>query len=146
MAKKQRWVGPFKFAYDNRTCVKCEKLTAYKLNFCGFLVSCCREHALEGLVSKEGGRTLDEAKRELAEIDADRWQALNTHRMTWVPIAERLPTQKRQRVILSDGEWTTIGHLSGNGWYVDESAEACGPTALARFSHWMEMPPAPRPL
>lgn len=144
MAKRKRWEGPFKLENgSDGKCVKCDAKWQYRLSFFSYCVACCRKHAIEGLTSREGGRTLKEAEAEVAEIDAERWRSTNTHKLTWVPIKDRLPTNPRQMVILSDGDWTTFGRLSGDGWYVLESAEACGHAALARFSHWMEMPPAP---
>lgn len=144
MGGQKPWDGPFKFENgSDGKCVKCDDKWQYRISFCGYSVAVCREHAIEGLTSKEGRRTLAEAEREIDEIDAERWRSLNTHRLAWVPVGEKLPEGHMKRVILSDGDWVTFGRLSGDGWHVDESAEGCGPVGLNRFSHWMEMPRAP---
>lgn len=61
----------------------------------------------------------------------------------WIPVSERLPDDDLEMVLLTDGEWVTFGRQSGDGWYVEESAEALGPRELSRFTHWMPLPEPP---
>jgi hypothetical protein len=61
----------------------------------------------------------------------------------WIAVGERLPEDGLEMVLLTDGEWVTFGRQSGDGWYVEESAEALGPRELSRFSHWMPLPEPP---
>ena len=64
----------------------------------------------------------------------------------WIRASERLPddaVENLQTVLLSDGDWVTIGHRSGDGWYVIEAAEALGHTTFDRLPYWMPLPEPP---
>lgn len=147
MSNRKPWEGPFKFENGgDGKCVKCDAKWQYRISFGGYAVAVCREHAIEGLTSKEGRRTIAEAEREIDEIDDERWRSMNTHRLTWVPVEQRLPekgipvigwlpgaTQSFEcRFNEHDGVWCDYG----TGVYLNEHEQ---PT------HWMPFPPAPRP-
>ena len=139
MAKPKRWEGPFKF--DNGgdgTCVKCDAKWQYRIVFGGFPVAVCREHALEGLVSKDGGRTKARALEEIAEIDAERWRSMNTHVLSWVPVRDKLPPVM-EKVMAFDPHWPIIQSARHDG-----EAWNCEGVDFLEPTHWMPLPKLPR--
>lgn|GEM_PF-2091415 len=135
------WKGPFKFPPPiDGTCIKCDLPGRYLLNVLGLQARCCLEHTTEGLCSKEGGRTLAQAKKEIAEFEADRWRDANTHRMTWVPVAERLPEEGE--FVLTFGPDMRPGHYIPITMFVQGKWRADGVWLVP--THWMPLPPPPR--
>ena len=57
----------------------------------------------------------------------------------WVPASVRLP-EDRKTVLLSDGDWITMGRKVDDEWYVLECAEAMGYYAFTRLPFWMPLP------
>ena len=57
----------------------------------------------------------------------------------WVPASVRLP-EDRKTVLLSDGDWITMGRKVDDEWYVLECADAMGFYALTRLPFWMPLP------
>lgn len=107
----------------------------------GWPVMCCREHAIEGLSSREGGKTVEEAEAEVAEVDAEQWRALNTHKLTWIPVGERLP-ERNEIVLAFDQGGVTVGSYSPmleDWWTLQVDRMAPG----AVVTHWMPLPEPP---
>jgi hypothetical protein len=138
MARRKRWEGPFKFTNgSDGKCVKCDAKWQYLISFGGYSVSVCRQHAIEGLTSREGKRTLSEAEHELSEIDAERLRLRNTHSMTWVPVRDRLPPVM-QKVLAFDPNLPVIQSARHNGSFWD-----CEGLDFLSPSHWMPLPETP---
>ena len=138
MAARKRWEGPFKFENGgDGKCVKCDAKWLYRINFGGYSVAVCREHAIEGLTSKEGGRTTKEAEADIAEIDAERWRSMNTHVLAWVPVKDQLPPVM-EKVLAFDPHFPIIqsARHDGAGWNC-EGVDFLEPT------HWMPLPKIP---
>jgi hypothetical protein len=57
----------------------------------------------------------------------------------WVPASVRLP-EDRKTVLLSDGDWITMGRKVDDEWYVLEFAEAQGFCEFIRLPFWMPLP------
>lgn len=137
MNRRKSWKGPFAVRTD-QTCVKCDAAGQYRMHMMGWAIWCCRDHALEGLCSKEGGRTKAEALREIEEIDAERWRSMNTHIRAWVPVREKLPPVM-EKVLAFDPLFPVIQSARHDG-----SAWDCEGLDCLEPTHWMAMPSIPR--
>jgi len=147
------WEGPFKLPSPiDGTCIKCDLPGKYYLHLYGLQARCCLEHITEGLCSKEGGRTLAEAKKEIAEYEAERRRDANTHWLTWVPVEERLPEEGIEVMWFSPSgkgvsEYRFTGYRDGNavnwGGDLDMPIDP-GTSTHVPITHWMPLPPPPR--
>lgn len=131
MSGRKSWKGPFQYRSD-RTCVKCDERGEYSVNAMGMSLWCCREHAIEGLCSKEGGLTKQEAVRQIAEVDADRLRSMNTRTLCWIPVSERLPPYGA-----SVWTWDGSSMMVTTWWPKDRPFDPQGVT------HWMPLPKPP---
>ena len=57
----------------------------------------------------------------------------------WVPASARLP-EDLKTVLLSDGDWITMGRKVDDEWYVLECADAMGFYEFSRLPFWMPLP------
>lgn len=57
----------------------------------------------------------------------------------WVPTSVRLPEDSKT-VLLSDGDWITMGRKVDDEWYVLECADAMGFYEFSRLPFWMPLP------
>jgi hypothetical protein len=138
MARRKTWEGPFAWRNvgDDR-CVKCDKKGIYSLQFGFACMNCCREHAIEGMASKEGGMKSErEAEIALDERDASELRRCNSRIMQWEPVGESLP-EPGQKVLTFDPNWpiVQVGFYEDGVWHC-EGVEMT-PT------HWMELPQRP---
>jgi hypothetical protein len=139
MAKRKKWEGPFNVRYSGDTrCIKCDKEGVYHLSLEGFGFNACREHAVEALVSKEGGASsVESAQKRLDERDAEDLRRLNSRISRWELVTDSLP-KRRKKVLTFDPSWpiVQVGYYDAGVWYC-EGVEMT-PT------HWMELPEVPR--